>query len=51
MFKPLAVVLGAALSLGAGQLAAQRFEIVKPAEGVTDDEIKALVKYMRSFKK
>ncbi|HRJ79848.1 MAG: hypothetical protein HPKKFMNG_00450 [Planctomycetes bacterium] len=34
MFKPLAVVLGAALSLGAGQLAAQRFEIVKPAEGV-----------------
>ncbi|MBE0541369.1 MAG: cytochrome c [Verrucomicrobia bacterium] len=25
--------------------------VMKPAEGVTDDEIKALVKYMRSFKK
>ncbi len=25
--------------------------LMKPTEGVTDDEIKALVKYMRTFKK
>lgn len=25
--------------------------VMKPTEGVTDDEIKALVKYMRTFKK
>ena len=26
-------------------------QLMKPAEGVSDDEIKALVKYMRGFKK
>jgi cytochrome c5 len=26
-------------------------QLMKPSEGVSDDEVKALVKYMRSFKK